>query len=791
MEDFREASHQQLADTYRWIPIALGAYAIVGGVVSLVGWIADAQRLTDLFSLGISIQPNTALAAVMAGLAVVLLAVGLSRAGLVSGLVAGFVGAATLIEYAAGVDLGIDTLLMFDRAWGGLATSSPGRMGPPAALSFTLVGITVVLDRLRSRVRNFAPVIGLVIAAMSVMSLAGYLFGANNLYMLPALTAISFQSATFLTAIGFGLTLAMPDREPVKTLYMAGGSGLLFRRTLPIIVVVPFILGLLRQLGQSLGLYETSFGTALRTVVEVILFTVLLWLAVRTVRNREQQTEEATAALAERERDLTDFFENATVGLHFVGPDGTILRVNKAELALLGYAPEEYVGRHIAEFHTDKAVIDDILKRLANGETLQGYPARMRCKDGRILDVLISSSVLFRNGEFLHTRCFTRDVTEQRRTEQALIEADRRKDEFLATLAHELRNPLAPISNSLQLMKRANGNAAMMGEAHSVAERQVTHMVRLIDDLLDLSRITRNKLELRKERTDLVTIVNDAVESCRPSAECENLELKTDLPDKPIHIDADPVRIAQVVCNLVTNGCKFNRPGGRVEVTVSRNNVEAKVVVSDTGIGIPEDMIDRVFDMFTQVDRSFERTKGGLGIGLSLAKRLIEMHNGRITVASRGDGDGTEFTIHLPTIVGETNTQLSSRTSEAPAPSGRRILVVDDNLDSAQSLALLLKLQGNQTEMANDGNEALEKVASFQPDTILLDIGMPGMNGYDVCRSVRQAPDGKDVLIIAMTGWGQDTDRQRSKEAGFDHHLVKPVDHAALQNLLAGKVSPS
>ena len=788
MEDLRRASHQNLAHTYRWIPIALGTYAVLGALVSFIGWVINVQRLTDLFNLGISIQPNTALAAILAGLSVLLLAFGARTAAFAAGLAAGFIGAATLFQYMVGVNIGIDSLFMFGRDWGAAATSSPGRMGPPAAVSFTLVGLIVLLDRLRGSVSELAPTTGIVIAAISVTSLAGYLFGANNLYMLPALTAISLQTATFLTAIGFGFAFAMPDREPVKTLYLPSGAGVLFRRTLPFIVVGPIILGLLRQLGQRIGLYDTSFGTALRTVVEVILFTVLLWFAVRTVRNREVQTEEAAAARARSESDLTDFFENATVGLHFVGPDGTILRVNKAELDLLGYTAEEYVGRSIVDFHVDRAAIDDILRRLTNGERLQDYSARMRCKDGQILDVLISSSALFRNGEFIHTRCFTRDVTEQRRTEQALLEADRRKDEFLATLAHELRNPLAPISNSLELMKRADGDSIMMTEAHSVAERQVAHMVRLIDDLLDLSRITRNKLELRQERTDLVSAVKDAVETCRPIAESEGLELKLEVPDRPIYIDADPVRIAQVVGNLVTNACKFNRPGGSVSVAVSRNDTDATIVVSDTGIGIPAEMLDRVFEMFTQVDRSAERTKGGLGIGLSLSKRLVEMHSGAIEVRSRGDGVGTDFIVRLPVAIGETADGGSVDDAPAAVSTRRRILVVDDNLDSAQSLALLLKLVGNDTEIANDGYEAIEKFRSFRPDTMLLDIGMPGMSGYEVCRAVRAESAGKDLLIIAMTGWGQESDRQQSREAGFDHHLVKPVDHAELQNLLAGQV---
>jgi len=335
-------------------------------------------------------------------------------------------------------------------------------------------------------------------------------------------------------------------------------------------------------------------------------------------------------------------------------------------------------------------------------------------------------------------------------------------------------------------MKHADGNTELAAEARDVAERQVEHMVRLIDDLMDLSRITRNKLELRKERIDLASIVKSAADTCRDMIEKNRHVLRISTPATPIFVEADPVRVTQVVTNLLNNACKFTEPGGRITLAIDADDKHATISVKDTGIGIPKAMLDRVFDMFTQVDRSLERTRAGLGIGLSLTKSLVELHGGSIAAVSNGPGTGSEFVVELPgVVVGEKPKQSTSIPAHHPSTQ-RRILVVDDNADSAESLAMLLRLQGNDTQVAGDGTEAVKKGADYKPDVILLDIGMPGMNGYDTCEIIRAEPWGKELLLIAMTGWGQDEDRRRSAEAGFNFHMVKPVDHAQLLELLAG-----
>lgn len=379
--------------------------------------------------------------------------------------------------------------------------------------------------------------------------------------------------------------------------------------------------------------------------------------------------------------------------------------------------------------------------------------------------------------------------TLERRVEErsaALREADRRKDEFLATLAHELRNPLAPVLNSLELMKGAGSDVELLEQSRVTVERQIGQMVRLIDDLLDVNRITRNKLELKLERVELASVLSHAVESCRPLYERSGHELQVASPTEPILLNADPVRLAQVLVNLLTNSCKYTEPGGRIWISVDRRGSEVALTIRDTGIGIPREMLTKVFDLFTQVDRSLERTAGGLGIGLSLVKRLVEMHGGTVTAFSDGQDQGSEFVVRLPILVEKSGVESApgSTPSLPPSLTARKILVVDDNRDSAHTLALLLKRTGNQTRTAYDGVEAVEAAADYRPEVILLDIGLPKMNGYEACRAIRELPGGKEMVIVALTGWGQEEDRRKSDEAGFDGHLVKPVALADLMKLL-------
>jgi len=671
------------------------------------------------------------------------------------------------------------------------------------------------------------------------------------------------------------------------------------------------------------------------------------------------ERQEAEDQLRNSERELADFFDNATIGLHWVGADGRILRANKAELNMLGYSREEYVGRSIADFHTDQDVICEILDRLQAGEQLHEYPARLKCKDGSIKDVLIDSSAMFRNETFAHSRCFTRDVTEKKRAEQTarfladasaalavlvdfdstlqkvsslavpsfadwatvdlaeadgllrrvavshvdpakvrlahevhrrfppnpespqgawnilrtskseivpeitdellvqsvpdeellgimrelglksyigvpltvrgktlgvitfisaesghrydetdlavaedlasraaiavenaqlyreLRDADQRKDEFLATLAHELRNPLAPIRNGLQVMRLSGFENSVMAETRAMMERQLHQMIRLVDDLLDVSRISRDKLDLKKSRVELAEVVHSALETSRPLIEQAGHTITVTLPPTPIYLDGDLTRLAQVFSNLLTNSAKYTPSGGRIWLTAEGLENEVAVTVRDNGLGIPAESLPKIFQMFSQVDRHMERAQGGLGIGLSLVRRLVEMHGGTVEVRSDGPDQGSEFTVRLPVLKLTQPTATPEGVESAVATVKRRILVVDDNHDSALSLGMILKLMGNEIQTAHDGLAAVDTAEKFRPEIILLDIGLPKLNGYDACRQVRQQPWSKGMVIVALTGWGQAEDRRRSQEAGFDHHLVKPVEITALQHLLA------
>jgi PAS domain S-box-containing protein len=664
----------------------------------------------------------------------------------------------------------------------------------------------------------------------------------------------------------------------------------------------------------------------------------------------------AERMLRRNEGELADFFQNAALPMHSVARDGTILRANQAELDMLGYTKEEYIGRHIAHFHVDRHVIDDILTRLSRGGILDNHESRLRCKDGSIKDVLISSSALWEDGKFIHTRCFTRDITERKETQRTLAflaeastslaalvdrerallqavrlavpfladwcvmyvvgeqgaidyhahahcdphkerhlrelltkypldwnsdaatvrairtgqsqlikeladayldniartdehlvmmrelgsrslvsvplrirdrtigviglvlsdsgrqyteqhvelaesfaervatavdnaqlfqtvkEANRQKDEFLAMLAHELRNPLAAIRYAVALGELSP--AESLAELFEIVDRQTQNLARLIDDLLDVSRISRDKVTLRKEYVDVAVIVNRAAAAVRPLVENKEHQLILDVSDRPMPLLADPTRAEQIVANLLTNAAKYTPEGGQISLRAYPQEHEAIIKVSDTGVGLPPEMLSRVFDLFAQADRTLDRSQGGLGIGLTVARKLAEMHGGTITASSDGMGCGATFTIRLPL------SESPAIPEQAPKPEARvvgqarlRILIVDDNRDTALSGARLLQNLGHDVKVAFDGPTAVELARSFRPHTLFLDIGLPSMTGYEVARKLRQEGF-EQVKIVAISGYGQPDDRLRSREAGFDEHLVKPVDQAELVAVL-------
>ena len=431
---------------------------------------------------------------------------------------------------------------------------------------------------------------------------------------------------------------------------------------------------------------------------------------------------------------------------------------------------------------------------LSGGQSQRKFRIR-RIDDGDCRHIESVETVLTNDrGEIERVVGTNLDITERVKADEqkrslaaALSEASNQKDKFLATLAHELRNPLAPLRSGLQILRRSDVNLAITEQVRSMMERQIENLVHLVNDLLDVSRISRGKLELRRAKVELAEVLNNAIETSSPLIESRGHQLILSMPAYPIFFDADAIRIAQVFTNLLNNAAKYSEPGRRIWLTIERKDAEVVVTIKDEGIGIPIDMLSKIFEIFSQVNQPLEKSNGGLGIGLSLVKRLVELHGGRVEAKSKGPELGSEFVVHLPIqlSIDSTTDALSETAAANVQPSRYRILVADDSEDAAQSLATLLKLMGNEVCIANDGFGAVDIAESFRPNIMFLDIGMPELDGYEACRRIRQQPWGNNSLIVALSGWGTHEDKQRSRQAGFDHHVVKPIDPATLETLLA------
>jgi PAS domain S-box-containing protein len=489
--------------------------------------------------------------------------------------------------------------------------------------------------------------------------------------------------------------------------------------------------------------------------------------------------------------------------------NGVITSWNAGAERLFGYSPAEAIGQSMTLIIPTerRAEESEILRRIRRGERVEHFETVRVAKNGQTLDVSLTiSPVRDRHGRVVGASKVGRDITARKRAaEEAqaaqkllresrdqlqrlnaeLSEADRRKDEFLAVLAHELRNPLAPIRNAVHYLGLKASPDPALRNARDIIDRQIRHLVRLVDDLLDISRISSGKIGLQKERVSLSLIVTNAVEASRPAIESENHQLTVSLPTEPVYLEADLTRLAQVLQNLLNNAAKYTPPGGRIELHAGFDGHSVAIRVVDSGIGIPREMLPRVFDMFTQVDRSIERSSGGLGIGLTLVQRLVELHGGTVEARSEGQDKGSEFIVRLPASMESSADAAPANSSDVKSVRRVRVLIVDDNIDSADTLTEMLRASGHDVDTAYDGAAALGAVDSHRPEVVLLDIGLPKVNGYDVARKIRQRDPQRRIVLVAVTGWGQDEDRRRSQHAGFDHHLVKPVDPASLDRIFA------
>jgi PAS domain S-box-containing protein len=501
-----------------------------------------------------------------------------------------------------------------------------------------------------------------------------------------------------------------------------------------------------------------------------------------------RESEERFRLLVESIRDYA---------LFMLDPDGRIVSWNAGARALKGYRAEEVLGRHFSLFYPPDDIARgwpehelEVAKREGRFED-EGWRIR---KDGSRFWANVIITALY--DEERRLRGFakiTRDLTDRKRVER-LEESERQMSEFLAMLAHELRNPLAPIRSALGAMQMRGQDESTLERSRNVIDRQITHLTRLVDDLLDVSRITRGKITLQKEPLELARLLTDVVESSRSLIDARRHTFEVVFPDKPLWVEGDAIRLSQIVLNLLNNAAKFTPEGGRIRLTLEKENGDAAIRVRDTGVGIPADLLPKIFDIFTQGAHSLDRSEGGLGIGLTLVHRLVALHGGTVRAHSPGPNRGSEFVIRIPLLnihtLPEERYTPGRDLALSPPTAARRVLVVDDNEDAAETMAILFQFWGHEVRTAYDGPSALSLAAEYRPEIVLLDIGLPGISGYEVAQQLRKMPGLETVTIVAVTGYGQEEDRRRALEAGFNSYLVKPVEPAELQSLIASVPAP-
>jgi PAS domain S-box-containing protein len=523
----------------------------------------------------------------------------------------------------------------------------------------------------------------------------------------------------------------------------------------------------------------------------------LVLLAIEDITDRRR----AEAAVEHSEVRYRRLFQMAKDGILILDADtGKVIDANPFMTALLGYSHTEFLGKELWEIGLFRDINESraVYRELQEKGYVRYENLPLESTSGHKVEVEFVSNVYGENNHQV-VQCNIRDITERSRLQRltqdqaaALADLDRRKDEFLAMLSHELRNPLAPILNAALLLRLHSNRNRLHGienpilqQAASIIERQVGQLTRIVDELLEVSRITTGRIQLRQESIAIGVVAENALATVRSLIDQRKHELTLSLPAQAIWVHADAARLEQVVVNLLTNAAKYTDQGGQVWLTVQQEGEQAVLRVRDTGVGIAPEILPRIFDLFTQADRSLDRSQGGLGIGLALVQRLVEMHGGTVAVSS-ALGQGSEFVVRLP-VVSPPRPRASSPTAETPQPiaTSLRVLVVDDNVDTVTTLALLAKESGYDVRTAYDGSTVLEAALDYRPDVVLLDIGLPGLNGFEVAKQFRQQPALQNAVLVAMTGYGGESDLQRSFAAGFNHHLVKPGDFGKVLQILA------
>jgi len=900
---------------WKRISRTLSLIVFVIGLCGFAGWVFDIDGFKRIHPAWVTMKANTALCLMLAGAAVAILRDEdcsrlKRRVAQACGVIIAVVGTLTLCEILFGWDFGIDQAL-FPESQEQAGRSFPGRMGPAPALIFILLGSAILLLDVRTRrgawVAQFSATAA---AALTLLIFLAYFYDVDIAPSLAPYVSIALHTVIACLMLSAALLLARPGRGFVAIFLAENTGGTVARRMLPTALLAPALLGWLFLLGRQAGFYGRGEGLALLAASLTVLFTALVWWVARAIERTEAKRRIAEDAVQRSERELSDFFDNAAVPLHWVGSDGIVQRVNDTELAMLGYTREEYVGRSVAEFHVSAPVIGDILTRLKAGETLSSHPAQLRCKDGSLRDVLIDSSVYREDGKFIHTRCFTRDVTEIKRAEAAraqlaaivtssddaivsknldgivttwnagaerlfgysseemighpiarivpterleedgaimgrlragervdhfdtvrstkdgrLIDvsvtispmhdaagaiigaaksvrditqrkqieaelraardaaeaANRAKDEFLAALSHELRTPLTPVLMLAAEMEQSAELPETVRHDFAMIRKNVELEARIIDDLLDLTRITHGKLALTFEPVDVHALIQHALAILRTDREAKNIAVEF-APDAAAHrASGDGVRLQQVFWNVLKNAIKFTPHGGRITIRSWNEDGRLRISVTDTGLGITPEEMPRIFTAFAQGREAAAPRFGGLGLGLSITALLVREHRGRIWAESAGHGQGATFHLELPLATTSALQQSATPPASPGAVRSLRIVLVEDHEDTRSILRRLMTRWGHRVTTAASVAEARDTIAGGTFDMLLSDIGLPDGTGHDVIavwREKSRAP------AVAMSGYGMEADLARTQAAGFAEHLVKPVSAEALRELL-------
>jgi PAS domain S-box-containing protein len=654
----------------RWprpLRVGVGLYLLLGGVASFLGWVLNLPRLTDWVGRGISIQPNATICVALTGMALLLLAENHRRLGALVGLVVAAVGGLTLIEWVFHADLGFDTVLLFGRDW--VWRVSPGRMGPQGSLAWTLTGLALVFSGFGGpKLRSTASKLGLLTFSLGLLSLTGHLYDVDALYTLPRVSVMAFQTATFIVAAAVGTVASHEDHAPMRWLVNEGAVGIVARRSVPAVILAPICLGWVHLLATRAGWYGTSFGTSLLVLALIGLLGVVLYRGLVVIARHEA----ALLASEERMQLAIDAGGAATWDLDLRSGRNIW---SDSHFRLWGIATTE--SHETTPAMWQAAVLSEDLEAVqaewrrarAAGDV---FRAEYRlCRPDGSMRWARSAGRFFYDARGRATRFVgvLFDVTDEKQVLETLHQADRRKNEFLAILAHELRNPLAAVRNAVRVIK--GHRTPDQQWALEVIERQTGQMTRLVDDLLDVSRISHGTIELQREVIGLDSVVRAAVEASRPLLDKHGHELTILLPQEPVTLNADLARLTQVFCNLLDNSAKYTPGGGKITLAATRGSHDVSISVRDNGLGMPAEMLPHVFDMFTQVDRLLEQSKTGLGIGLTLVKRLVELHGGRVEARSAGVGKGSEFIVTLPTLEQTAPVRSPEETRSEPSYAGK------------------------------------------------------------------------------------------------------------------------